>query len=347
MPLQIVRNDITKMKVDAIVNAANESLLGGGGVDGCIHRAAGLELLAECKTLHGCKTGSAKITKGYQLPCKYIIHTVGPQWQDGRHGERDLLVSCYQTSLMLAKAYGCESVAFPLISSGIFGYPKDQALRVAVDTICAFLAGNDMTVYLVIFDKKAYRISEKLFSDIAEYIDDNYVDEHTDDRSERLRRMNAFRMDAPMACEASVCEGAVENRTPLAPMTVGSQKARSLDDALGQIDESFSEMLLRKIDESGMTDAQCYKKANIDRKLFSKIRSDKFYRPSKPTAIAFAIALELPLAEMKDLLMKAGFALSHSNKFDIIVEYFVERGNYNVFEINEALFAFDQSLIGA
>ena len=347
MPLQIVRNDITKMKVDAIVNAANESLLGGGGVDGCIHRAAGPELLAECKTLHGCKTGSAKITKGYQLPCKYIIHTVGPQWQDGRHGERDLLVSCYQTSLTLAKEYGCESVAFPLISSGIFGYPKDQALRVAVDTICAFLAGNDMTVYLVIFDKKAYRISEKLFSDIAEYIDDNYVDEHTDARSERLRRTNAFRMGAPMACEASVCEGAVENRMPLAPMTVGSQKARSLDDALEQIDESFSEMLLRKIDESGMTDAQCYKKANIDRKLFSKIRSDKSYRPSKPTAIAFAIALELPLAEMKDLLMKAGFALSHSNKFDIIVEYFVERGNYNVFEINEALFAFDQSLIGA
>ena len=246
---------------------------------------------------------------------------------------------------MLAKEYGCESVAFPLISSGIFGYPKDQALKVAIDTISSFLLENEMTVYIVIFDRKAYQISGKLFADIAAYIDDRYVDEHTGSRSERLRRMNAFRMEEPMPCESSVCDEAIEKL--IAPMAVSSEKAATLDDALEQIDESFSEMLLRKIDERGMTDAQCYKKANIDRKLFSKIRSDKTYKPSKPTVIAFAIALELPLAEMKDMLMKAGFALSHSNKFDIIVEYFVEHGNYNVFEINEALFAFDQSLIGA
>ena len=204
-----------------------------------------------------------------------------------------------------------------------------------------------MTVYIVIFDRKAYQISGKLFADIAAYIDDRYVDEHTDPRSERLRRMNAFRMEEPMPCEASVCEEAIEQLMPPVFAAAAPKKAATLDDALGQIDESFSEMLLRKIDERGMTDAQCYKKANIDRKLFSKIRSDKSYKPSKPTVIAFAIALELPLVEMKDMLMKAGFALSHSNKFDIIVEYFVERGNYNVFEINEALFAFDQSLIGA
>ena len=322
-----------------------DPLLGGGGVDGCIHRAAGPELLAECETLHGCETGSAKITKGYRLPCKYVIHAVGPRWYDGRHGERERLISCYQTSLMLAKEYGCESVAFPLISSGIFGYPKDQALKVAIDTISSFLLENEMTVYIVIFDRKAYQISGKLFADIAAYIDDRYVDEHTDSRSERLRRMSAFRMEEPMPCESSVCDEAIEKLT--SPMAVSSEKAATLDDALEQIDESFSEMLLRKIDECGMTDAQCYKKANIDRKLFSKIRSDKSYKPSKPTVIAFAIALELPLLEIKDMLMKAGFALSHSNKFDIIVEYFVERGNYNVFEINEALFAFDQSLMGA
>lgn len=334
MPLQIVRNDITKMKVDAIVNAANSALLGGGGVDGCIHRAAGPELLAECKTLGGCETGSAKITKGYKLPCKYVIHAVGPRWRDGKHGEREKLVSCYRTALALAKEHDCETVAFPLISSGIYGYPKDQALKVAIDTISGFLLENDMTVYIVIFDRKAYQIGEKLFSDIAAYIDDNYVDAHTDSRTERLRRMQ-------MLSEEPEAEGYAASLAPMA----GSVK--SLDDALSQIDESFSEMLLRKIDEKGMTDAQCYKKANIDRKLFSKIRSDKLYKPSKPTAIAFAIALELPLDETKEMLMKAGFALSHSNKFDIIIEYFIEHGNYNVFEINEALFAFDQSLLGA
>ena len=332
MPLQIVRNDITKMKVDAIVNAANSSLLGGGGVDGCIHRAAGPELLTECETLHGCETGSAKITKGYRLPSKYVIHAVGPRWQDGKHQEPELLQSCYQTSLELAKEYKCESVAFPLISSGIYGYPKDQALKIAVDTIGAFLLENEMTVYIVIFDRKAYQISGKLFADIAEYIDDRYVKEHSDDAAERCRRLNAMEEIVPDAYDMAV------------PMEAN---AVSLEDALKQMDESFSEMLLRKIDERGMTDAQCYKKANIDRKLFSKIRSDKFYKPSKPTVLAFALALELPLPEMEDMLMKAGFALSHSSKFDIIVEYFVERGNYNVYEINEALFAFDQSLIGA
>ena len=230
MPLQIVRNDITKMKVDAIVNAANSSLLGGGGVDGCIHRAAGPELLAECKTLGGCETGSAKITKGYRLPCKYVIHAVGPRWRDGKHGERENLVSCYRTSLALAKEHGCETVAFPLISSGIYGYPKDQALKVAIDTISDFLLENDMTVYIVIFDRKAYQIGEKLFSDIAAYIDDNYVDEHTDSRSEQLRRMQML-SDEPEEEIFGV---------PLAPMAAS---AKTLDDALAQIDESFSEML--------------------------------------------------------------------------------------------------------
>lgn len=345
MPLQIVRNDITKMKVDAIVNAANSSLLGGGGVDGCIHRAAGPALLDECKMLGGCETGNAKITGAGKLPCKYVIHAVGPRWLGGTHGEKEHLISCYRTSLSLARSKGCETVAFPLISSGIYGYPKDQALRIAIDTISEFLLENDMTVYIVIFDKKAYQISEKLFSDIAEYIDDNYVDEHTDSYSEHIRRQKAFADSAPIF-ESSLSENADAEFEPLASMPRAAMPL-SLDDAIKQIDESFSEMLLRKIDESGMTDAECYKKANIDRKLFSKIRSDKLYKPSKPTAIAFAIALELSLDETRDMLMKAGFALSHSNKFDIIIEYFIQHGNYNVFEINEALFAFDQSLLGA
>ena len=325
MPLQIVRNDITTMKVDAIVNAANKSLLGGGGVDGAIHRAAGPELLAECRTLNGCQTGQAKITKGYRLPARFVIHTVGPIWQGGGHGERELLVSAYRSSLELAMANGCETVAFPLISSGVYGYPKDQALKVAVDTIGEFLLSHDMTVYLVIFDRAAYTIGGKLFADIAAYIDDRYVDAHTDGRETRRRQMAMASM--PIAAPV----GAVPP---------------SLDEALGRMDESFSQMLLRKIDERGMTDAQCYKKANIDRKLFSKIRSDVHYRPSKPTAAAFAVALELSLEEARELLGRAGFAFSHASKFDIIVEYFIARQNYNVFEINEALFAFDQSLLG-
>ena len=330
MPLEIVRNDITKMKVDAIVNAANETLLGGGGVDGCIHRAAGPELLAECRTLGGCKTGDAKITKAYRLPCQYVIHTVGPMWNGGSHGERELLVSCYRTSLALAKEHGCETVAFPLISSGIFGYPKDQALRVAVDTIGEFLLHNDMTVYIVIFSRTAYQISSKLFADIAEYVDDHYVDAHTDSQRERLRRM-------------SVLEGrALSAGAAAAPMAVGG-----LDSLLAHLDAGFSETLLKLIDRSGKKDTEVYKKANVDRKLFSKIRNNPDYKPSKPTAVAFAIALELSLPETRDLIARAGYALSPSSKFDVIIEYFIMQRDYDIFRINEALFAFDQSLLGA
>ena len=336
MPLIIVRNDITKMPVDAIVNAAKESLLGGGGVDGCIHRAAGPELLAECRTLGGCKTGDAKITKAYRLPCRYVIHTVGPVWNGGSHGEREHLVSCYQTSLALAKEHNCETLAFPLISSGIFGYPKDQALRVAVDTIGAFLLHNDMTVYLVIFDRKAYQISGKLFADIAEYIDDHYVDAHTDSLRERLRRMNA-----PESYSKAICESAM-------PMPMMAPKAADgLDDLLAHLDAGFSETLLKLIGRSGKKDVEVYKKANVDRKLFSKIRNNPDYKPSKSTAIAFAIALELDLNETRDLIARAGYALSASSKFDVIIEYFIGQKKYDIFEINEALFAFDQSLLGA
>ena len=342
MPIEIVRNDITKMAVDAIANAAKESLLGGGGVDGCIHRAAGPELLTECRTLGGCRTGDAKITKAYRLPCKYVIHTVGPVWNGGKFGEQEQLVSCYRTSLALAKAHKCETVAFPLISSGIFGYPKDQALRVAVDTIGEFLMENDMTVYIVIFDRAAYQISGKLFADIAEYIDDHYVDEHTDSRSERLRRLNR------LESKTMVCEDAAPDfmAVPCAPMAM-SVVGGSLDNMLDELDASFSETLLKLIDRTGKNDSEIYKKANVDRKLFSKIRNNPDYKPSKTTAIAFAIALELDLEETKDFISRAGFALSHSSKFDVIIEYFIKQKNYDVFAINEALFAFDQSLLGA
>lgn len=320
MPIQIVRNDITKMNCDAIVNAANNSLLGGGGVDGAIHRAAGEKLLAECKKLGGCRTGEAKITKAYKLPCKYIIHTVGPVWHGGDYGEEEKLISCYRNSLMLAEKYKCKSVAFPLISAGAYGYPKEHALQIAVTEICKFLMKNDITVYIVVFDKDCFQISKRLIHDITEYIDERYVEEHYNERTRRL-------MNYPF--------GGQELSEP-----------PSLSDAVGQIDESFSQMLIRKIDEKGMTDAQCYKKANVDRKLFSKIKNNVLYKPKKTTAVAFAVALELPFSELKDMLSKAGFSLTHSNKFDIIIEYFVKKGEYDIFKINEALFEFDQPLLG-
>ena len=279
-----------------------------------------------------CPTGSARLTAAYGLPCKYVIHTVTPRWQDGCHDECALLVSCYLAALVLADEHGCESVAFPLLSSDSPGFPREQALDIAIDTIGHFVLQSDMTVYLVVFDRTAYQLKGEVCADIRAYINDRYVDVYAISQAiaQQEERLYSARMPD---CSPS-------------PSTY-TLASLSLEDAVKQLDEGFSEMLLRKIDERGMTDAQCYKKANIDRKLFSKIRSDKSYKPSKPTVIAFAIALELPLSEMKDMLMKAGFALSHSNKFDIIVEYFVEHGNYNVFEINEALFAFDQSLLGA
>ena len=257
--------------------------------------------------------GDAIITSAFDLPCKHVIHTVGPVWEDGKHNEDTLLRSCYTSCLGLAAQAQCKTIAFPL--------------------------ENEMTVYIVVFDKEAYRISEKLFTDIVEYIDDHYVDEHTD------YRRDCARMSYPMATRPRRRK-ADSNFLELCDSKEMSM-ADDLETKLNQIDESFSQMLLRKIDEKGMTDAQCYKKANIDRKLFSKIRSDVNYKPSKPTVLAFAISLELSLDETEDMLRKAGFALSHSHKFDVIIEYFISRGNYNIFEINEALFAFDQSLLGA
>ena len=353
MPLQIIRNDITKVQCDAIVNAANSSLMGGGGVDGAIHKAAGKKLLLECMTLGGCKTGSAKITKGYNLPAKYVIHTVGPVWKGGKKSEEALLRSCYRECLSLAKDYGCESLAFPLISSGVYGYPKEEALKIAVEEITAFLLTDEMLIYIVVFDKSAFRISERLFSDISAYIDDKYVEENLVSSrrepgfSEPLRKRAFSAFDCSSARFEAESEALAEQNAVFEQLSGFSDKDPTLEEAIDNIDESFSEMLLRKIDESSMSDSECYKKANIDRKLFSKIRSDKYYKPSKPTVLAFAIALELPLGETKDMLMKAGFALSHSSKFDIIIEYFITHGNYNIFEINDALFAFDQNLLGA
>lgn len=333
MPFSLVRNDIVNMRVDAIVNAANSSLAPGGGVCGAIFAAAGRTALEKaCRAIGHCDVGSAVITPGFDLPARYVIHAVGPIWQGGSRGEADLLHSCYTRALHLARENGCESIAFPLISSGIFGYPKPQALRVAINAIEEFLLKYEMQVYLVIFDRAALLISERLYENIQHYIDDRYVELRAFPRqaAEALphARQRAEQADLPLAAPCA---------------TPGK---RSLDDLLGHLDESFSRMLLRLIDEKGMTDVEVYKRANLDRKLFSKIRKEG-YNPSKQTALALAIALRLNLDETKDLLGRAGYALSHSNKFDIIIEYFIEEGVYDIFEINEALFAFEQRLLGA
>ena len=392
MPFEMVRNDITRMNVDAIVNAANTSLLGGGGVDGAIHRAAGPELLAECRTLGGCPAGEAKITKGYRLPARYVIHTVGPIWQGGQQGERELLRACYRNSLALATEYGCESVAFPLISAGAYGYPKDEAISVAVDEIRRFLDGHEMTVYLVLFGPAEFKTGSSLFHKVREYIDDVYAETHLDRRNSLSRealwresqdealllehqlaaedacimapsapeperkktpaRKSLFRRDKG-AAPSKERETALESARPssdtagvLPPVKV-SGAAPNWEELLKRTDEGFSASLMRLIDERGMTDAQCYKRANVDRKLFSKIRSNPDYKPSKPTVFAFAVALRLSLPETRDLLRRAGFALSHSSKFDIILEYFIMNRLYDIFEINEVLFQFDMPLLGS
>ena len=345
MPLEMVRNDITKMRVDAIVNAANRSLLGGGGVDGAIHRAAGPKLLEECRTLGGCETGQAKLTRGYDLPAKYVIHTVGPIWRGGQAGEKALLAACYRNALELALQRGCETVAFPLISAGAYGYPRDKAMAVAVETIGSFLFEHDMTVYLVLFGHTEFLTGKKLFRDVQEYIDDVYAEAHFQRNVERSRQA-LWQEDEAAALRLDRSLGRVGSEA-MAPKATGALPTPDWSRLLKQTDEGFSEALLRLIDEKGLTDAQCYKRANVDRKLFSKIRSNPAYKPSKPTVLAFAVALELSLPEARSLLSKAGFALSHSSRFDIILEYFIKQRYFNIYEINEVLFQFDLPLLGS
>jgi len=343
MPFTIIRNDITKIRADAIVNAANTQLLMGGGVCGAIFDAAGAdELQAACDELAPIKTGEAVITKGFNLPAKYIIHVAGPIYGGGQYGEEALLKSCYVNALDLAKRYDCESVAFPLISSGIYGYPKDEALTVATGAIGEWLMKNDMDVILVMFDKSAFMLSQKLLGDVKAFIDENYVDEKEDKYQRRRRtRVEEKKPDfRDFALGAVLFEESVAYKQIPAPL-----KPAGIDDLMKRLDEPFSVFLLRLIDAKGKTDVEIYKKANIDRKLFSKIRNPD-YRPSKKTVVALSVALELTLGETGALLESAGFALSRNQKFDVIVEYFITRAVYDVYTINNVLFEYDQPLLG-
>ncbi|NLB60944.1 MAG: macro domain-containing protein [Clostridiales bacterium] len=321
MPFTIVKNDITKMNVDCIVNAANTELQMGGGVCGAIFREAGVQKLqTACNKLSPIKTGEAVITPGFDLQARYIIHTAGPKYYDGNSGEEALLFASYTNSLKIAVENGCESIAFPLISSGIYGYPKSDALRVAKTAISEFLKTNELDIYLAVFDRDALDTSKALLGEVSSYID------------KHLEQI----LEAPILRSVEILTHTKAHRAP----------QHSLESMVGNLDESFSTTLLRLIDAKGKTDVEIYKRANLDRKLFSKIRSNDFYMPSKRTAIALAIALELSLDESNDLLRRAGFTLSHSQKFDLIVEYFIVNGKYDIFEINEVLFEYDQQVLG-
>ena len=331
MPFILIRNDITTMPTDAIVNAANSRLAPGGGVCGAIFSASDYHKLdLACRKIGHCPVGQAVITPSFGMPAKYIVHAVGPIWQGGQQNEAKLLRDCYTSSLNLAKQHGCTSIAFPLISAGIYGYPKEEALRVAVDAIRAFLDDNEMTVYLVLFDRRAVVLPQAQRADVQAYIDDHYVERF---EQEPVRRNEAAVMNEQLSEQAVM-------------MSMRALPTRSLEDLVSHLDDSFSAMLLRLIDERGETDAAVYKRANIDRKLFSKIRKDS-YKPSKQTAIALALALRLNLDETVDLLGRAGYALSRSSKFDVIILYCIENQLYDIYEVNEILFAFDQKLLGA
>ena len=359
MPFRIIREDITRLEIDAIVNAANSKLLAGGGVCGAIFSAAGLdELQIECNMTGHCDIGDAVITKGYNLKAKYVIHTVGPIYGQDPANEETQLYSCYKSSLELAKKKRMNSIAFPVISSGIYGYPKTEAIKIATKAIKDFLEKNEMDVYLVVYDSKAFQISEKLFSDVQSYIDEKLV--KADDRrriSEDGITREAYNLYMP---QKSISDEYLEERMEAPKMmemlpkatvvgSIGSKglkKKQSLEELMNVKVETFSEMLLRMIDEKGMTDVEVYKRANIDRKLFSKIRK-KDYTPKKVTVVALIIALKLNMQEARELLGRAGFAFTQSSKFDIIIQYFIEQQKYDIFEINETLFAFEQQLLGA
>ena len=388
MPLEIIRNDLVRMHVDAIVNAANNGLSQGGGVCGAIFSAAGAaDMKAACDRIGSCETGEAVITPGFRLPARFVVHTAGPVWQGGSYREEQLLRSCYLRSLALAARAGCASVAFPLIASGIYGYPKEAALDVALSAIGAFLrdpacalkAGEaplplesgDMAVYLVVFDREAATLAGNRFSALVQYIGDHYAAE-TEERDTARRRpaqggpraLKTTRMPVDTAAahwikEPGILQDAAENDSaymaseslralpPAASKLPRPARDRNLERMIQNTAESFSQHLLRLIDEKGMTDVDAYRRANMDRKLFSKIRSRKDYVPKKPTAVAFAIALGLNLEETCDLLGRAGYALSHSSRADLIVRYCIETGIHDIHEVNRYLFEFNEPLLGA
>lgn len=363
MAFRIIRNDITKVSADAIVNTANPNPTYGGGTDAAIYKAAGArKLLKERQKIGEIAIGQAAVTPALKLHARYIIHTVGPAWIDGEHGEREAVRSCYESSLRLAKELGCESIAFPLIATGVYGFPKADALRIAVSVFSEFLAETEMQITLVVFDEESFVVSGKIFSGIDAYIDENYVSEQIEEEygsiTGYIQRPESDRVGSALHYEVvepeEMSDDEFADMEPLMsaspamePVRASKRKTgRSLDDLMAHVGETWQESLFRLIDEKGYTDTEVYKRANIDRKLFSKIRNNSEYQPKKITAVAFALALRLSLDETRDLLRRAGYALSPSSRFDLIIEYFIEQKVYDIYTINLALFDHNQPLLG-
>ena len=356
MPFQIIRNDITKVKADAIVNTANPNPRIGSGTDRAIYAAAGEEqLLAQRKKIGQIAPGQARHTDAFALDARYIIHTVGPAWVDGSHGEREILRSCYEKSLALAHELKCKSIAFPLIATGVYGFPKDEALHIALAEIGKFLLTHEMKIILVVFDRRAMELSEKCFGGIEQYIDEHAARElrtaeyggdfASDNRRRRMARLREEE-EHPAGSMEAFEETAESDQSVNSAIAFPEITGESLDEVLGGAGETFQQRLFRLIDERGLDDVSVYKKANIDRKVFSRIRCKADYKPKKKTAVAFAIALELDLTTTLDLLARAGIAFSPSDAFDLIVSYFITHRIYDIYEINAALFKYGQPVLG-
>lgn len=380
MPFKIIRNDITNMRVDAIVNTANPQPIIGSGVDAAIHAKAGPSLLTARRKIGSMEPGQAYVTPGFKLSCKYVIHTVEPVWMGGTAGEAYTLQRCYANSLHQARRHQCQSVAFPLISTRNYGFPKKLALEIAVETIRQFLEVCEMQIYLVVFGKDTLELPEYLSSNVRRFMDEAYV--HEQEKAEygfsvrqffnfvrnrfkkpktdaETKEPEPFDDDVYASFDDNVYASCDDEICPPCPMAYPTERkwnkqpvqtpfdAGELSRMVKKTDAGFSETLLKLIDKTGEKDSEVYKRANVDRKLFSKIRNNPQYKPSKATAIAFAIALELDLEETRDFIGRAGYALSRSSKFDIIIEYFITHQRYDIYEINLMLFEFDQSLLGA
>ena len=350
MPFKIIRNDITRVHSDAIVNTANPKPVVGSGTDHAIYEAAGIELLlAERKKIGNIKPGDAVATSAFSLPARYVIHTVGPRWIDGCHGEYDILKSCYRKSLTLAENLGCKSIAFPLIVTGVYGFPKETALAIALNEIRSFLEHSEMNVTLVVFGRGTYKIASSLTDRVEAFIDENYVENATEREyrngfiRQGIESVTAEREFAERSYTLAE-EGKPSSEEPHQLST--NFKSPSIEDAIFHLGESFQNRLFRMIDERGLSDVEVYKKANIDRKLFSKIRCSEDYTPKKKTILALAIGLRLNIDDTKDLLSAAGYSLTDSSKMDVIVRFCIENNIYDIFDVNALLFKFGQPVLG-